>query len=339
MYKYFTTKMASPIGLEPTFSPPLQITVSKTELGTGTMINIFMKLKEILKEVYILPKNIEKMTKPLLDTDTIRVYHGTSSADLLITALTSGVTGDKRISRLYSYENNNNPRGIFVTPDFDTAKEFGCYIIELHTTVKNLEAPVWPNDKFTTQGEYSSYFVNDKEREQKILQKRQQEAKNDSIIIKHSTRPELASSLLIGTERQALFIGDLNSNSIRSIWIANNPDKTNTNYSRYNRKEVLALYNNNKLPTKYNIHYTPDTRKNDKSDITIDAMSKLIKPRDIATIDDLLNGIQAHYKGKLSITRKELVNILKNNEDYIRNLVWSDRQVKEIQKELSNEIN
>ena len=98
--------------------------------------------QEYLVEVKIIGRGIPK--KPLSDSDTIRVYHGAYDLGTVVQALKYGLTGDIRADRRYSYEANNNPRGLFVTPDLDVAKEFGPYIIEFHTRVSDLEAPVWP---------------------------------------------------------------------------------------------------------------------------------------------------------------------------------------------------
>ena len=101
-----------------------------------------MRIISLLQEVKVLGNETVDDQKPLMNNDTIRLYHGFNSPELLAEILTRGISGDRRIYRQYSYENNNNPKGLFSTPSIKTAKEFGDYIIEFHSRVGDLESPI-----------------------------------------------------------------------------------------------------------------------------------------------------------------------------------------------------
>ena len=55
--------------------------------------------------------------------DSVRVYHGTDLNTGLL-ACTQGLSGKDKADRRYSYEYNNNPYGLFISSNFDNAKEF-----------------------------------------------------------------------------------------------------------------------------------------------------------------------------------------------------------------------
>jgi hypothetical protein len=145
--------------------------------------------ESLLNEVYVIPKN-DAGTQPLRDNDTIRVYHGTSDFETVFTAVTRGISGDRPVARRYSYESNNNPRGLFVSPDMKTVKDFGDYVLEFHTRVSDLESPVWPNGTFTVQGQMSGIFHDQAERELERLRVRGIYTNDDLDVIRNSDRPE-----------------------------------------------------------------------------------------------------------------------------------------------------
>lgn len=115
-----------------------------------------------------------KEETPLSDAETIRVYHGFNKFDDVEKTLTSGLSGRERAKRIYSFEAGNNPRGLFVSVDFETLKNAGFahsgVIIEFSTKVSNLEAPVWVGGRsYFVQGEYTKSFKDMEEREQQRL--------------------------------------------------------------------------------------------------------------------------------------------------------------------------
>lgn len=89
-------------------------------------------LKEDLK--YINP-GFQAEKDPLKDTDKIVVYHGFEQLSNAQTVAHFGLTGRILAPRIYSYEHGNNPKGWFVTIDFEKAKSFGHsgVIVEFRT--------------------------------------------------------------------------------------------------------------------------------------------------------------------------------------------------------------
>jgi hypothetical protein len=170
--------------------------------------------------------NFDKL-EPLKDSDTIIVYHGFYSHQDAEIALTKGLSGQEIARRVYSFESGNNKRGLFVSIDFNTVKRFARsgVIIEFATKVSDLESPMWVGGKFFKQGDYTKSFTDwnhetgtSNQREEERLRKRE-EAKNSKYdFIKSSDRPELAQSLYLEAEHQALFVGNLNPNMIRAVW-------------------------------------------------------------------------------------------------------------------------
>jgi len=170
--------------------------------------------------------NFEKL-EPLKDSDTIIVYHGFYSKSDPEIALTKGLSGQEIARRVYSYESGNNQRGLFVSVNFDSVKRFASsgIIIEFATKVSDLEAPMWMGGRYFKQGEYTKSFTDwnnetgtSKQREEEILRKREEASNSEYDFIRLSDRPELAQSLYLEAEHQALFIGNLNPNMIRAVW-------------------------------------------------------------------------------------------------------------------------
>lgn len=236
---------------------------------------------------YIYPDEYE----PLKDSDTIRVYHGFYNQYDLVRALKYGLSGKQRANRIYSYEFNNNPSGLFVTISFDMAKSFGQFIAEIHTKVSDLEAPVWPGGTFTVAGQMAQYFSSEEEREQTRLSDREKAKQSEYKAIRDSDRPEVAFRLFSDGENQALFTGELNSNSIRAIWV-NKDLNVAGKYSEYIRmtpKEFLQKYGND-------------------SDDDITYYHKIFKPREKFDIAEFLRRIEQKYK----IDSEEAIEIFKS---------------------------
>lgn len=201
------------------------------------------------------PNGFPEHRKPLKDTDTIRVYHGFNDIGDIFQTLKTGLSGQERANRIYSYEFNNNPKGLFVTIALSVAKQFGQYIIEFHTPVKDLEAPVWPNGSYTVQGQMAASFNEPEDRENARMDARKKSSESKYPSIQQSDRPELAELLYQTSEQQALFIGNLNRNSVRAIWVNPTPEKCGTycTFKRMSVKEFLKEHNvdPNSRPQKY----------------------------------------------------------------------------------------
>jgi len=283
----------------------------------------YSEFSKIINEVKIItPGNINE---PLRDNESVVVYHGTSDYNFLIAAIKYGLTGDMRASRRYSYEFNNNPKGLFVTPLLKTAKEFGSYVLEIHARVSDLDIPVWPNGSFTVQGGMSGIFHNEKEREDSKKQQRDSYSHDENEYIASSDRPELAGYLYDLGEPQALFIGDIDTSGIKAVWISSNPERVQQDYIRYKPQQVIKLDKQNKLPSRFG-----DVSTDKKSEIYQNSKNKVIRPRDYPTFDEFVDIILAQ-KSHLD-NRDQVKSILKKHPDYIRDIVWSDRQYEKIIK-------
>lgn len=261
---------------------------------------------------------------PLSDSDTIRVYHGTSDPNFLLTAVTKGLSGGMRANRRYSYEANNNPKGLFVTPDLKTAKDFGSYIIEFHTRVRDLESPVWPNGTFTGQGQMSGVFGDDADREQERIRQRMNWSESEFEFVRNSSRPEVAAMLLVSGERQALFTGDLNRNSIRAVWVSSDPTRINQPYERLHPRELLKRVKDEGLIDKFGSRVGGVDKE---SEIFRNINGKLVQPRDDVTFEDLVMAVK---RKRPFVDEETIRNVLRDNEDYIRRYVWSDRQFNQV---------
>lgn len=261
-------------------------------------------------------------SEPLQDNDSIRVYHGVREIPTAYAMLKRGTSGGKKVSRAYSYENNNNPKGLFVTPDLSTAKEFGHVVIEFHTRVHNLEAPVWPGGSFTVQGQMAQMFNTEDEREQERLRRRMDLSQSEFDYIRDSDRPELAALLLMGGERQALFTGDLNPNSIRAVWVTPNQDKTSSimKFERMRPEAFIEMYDNGSFG------YTDDVPR----DIKMIPLS----PRDDVDADEFIEKFQSH--SKITSDKSRIINVLLNNPDYVYDRTWNDRQAEKILNDLED---
>ena len=165
---------------------------------------------------YIYPEE----RKPLKNNDVLRVFHAFRDIEDAVSACRHGLSGRTRASRVYSYESDNNPHGLFVSPSLDAVKQFGEYIIEFNARVSELEAPVWPSGTYTVQGQYAQYFAGDKRKREKARKQARERALQTGIAsITESDRPELANLLFWGGEPQALFVGHLQPNRIIRVWL------------------------------------------------------------------------------------------------------------------------
>lgn len=277
-----------------------------------------MKLNEAIdipiNEVDIIQKYHQS---PLKDSDTIRVYHGAREPALIYQAVTRGLSGGKKVPRVYSYENNNNPKGLFVTPDLKTAKQFGHNIIEFHTRVSDLEIPVWPGGTFTVAGQLSQMFNSDDEREKERLKQRMRWSESEYMFVRDSDRPEVAAMLLMVGERQALFTGDLNANSVRAIWVSPDPKISSTfqGFNRVSPKEFIQMYQ----------------RQTDEK-LPIEIRRIPINPRDDMDGDEFVDAFMASQR--MSVTREKVIDILLKNPRYIKDRTWSARQAIRITQDL-----
>lgn len=257
--------------------------------------------------------------EPLQDSDTIRVYHGAREKSLAYQAVTRGLSGDMVANRAYSYELNNNPRGLFVTPDLSTAKEFGDVVIEFHARVMDLESPVWPNGTFTSVGQMSGMFGSDQEREEERIRQRMNWSESEYEFVVQSDRPEVAAMLIMGGERQALFTGDLNPNSVRAVWVPPSPSAPvgSRNSARLSPREFIQSYRG--------------------PDVDRDVKRRLLDPQDAGTGEEFLDALIDRKNLAGRKTRQEVADILLKDPSFIDRSVWSDRQASQIRQDIEQD--
>lgn len=287
-----------------------------------------MRIISLLQEVKVLGNETVDDQKPLMNNDTIRLYHGFSSPELLAEILTRGISGDRRIYRQYSYENNNNPKGLFSTPSIKTAKNFGDYIIEFHTRVSDLESPVWPSGTFTSQGQMSQYWEDEKHRDRGYQELRKVHSASTIEAIYKSDKPEVAASLFMSGEPQALFRGNLNPNSIRAVWIKDKVGYSNSPAKRFGVREVLGMIKNGTLPTRHG-------QLDPKITASLGRKRGVVpfNPRDVVTLDAVVTRYMAAYSHIKD--RKELLRILASDPYMMRKVLANDVQYRAVFNELT----
>ena len=294
----------------------------------------FIEYLENLKEVrYINPKSnneihIDSNEKPLFDNEKIRVFHGFYSFDDAVHIIKNGVSGKTTAQRVYSYEAKNNPNGLFVTIDPKISMNFSSsgVIIEFTTKISDLEAPIWVGGRsFFVQGEHVKEFKNMDEREQQKLINRKKYSKSPYEKISKSDRPELANTIFDNKEKQALYVGDLNSNMIKRVWYNETLHKqhlTTGEWKRLKPKEFINKFKNHKSNKLY--------------------IDKILKPNDDFSIDTIYskfindNGFSKNQsdKEKLSSLEELWTTIFskyyQDNEQNISNLGFYPKQIKQI---------
>ena len=199
------------------------------------------------------PWEIEPMEKG----DKFRVYHGFYNFTDAVNVALHGLSGGMRIGRVYSYESENNPRGLFVTLNLDKAqKDFAGgqkgVVMEFVADERELEPPVWPSGSYTVQGQMAPYFYEDPRgariARQDAKRRAEEEAKKSQYdVYSQSHRPGLAWTLFSGREMQALFVGNLNPERIERFWIqVPEPEKTYrsilSDWKPMTREEFLAEF-------------------------------------------------------------------------------------------------
>lgn len=172
--------------------------------------------------------DIDHMTQfqPFKAGDTVRVFHGFYALSDAIIAAKVGLSGAERADRRFSYEFNNNPKGLFVTLKLSVAEEFAFKgpIIEFVAAWTDLEAPVWPGNGYTVQGQVALYFgggatgrADRRRRHRELSADVQQQIVRNPEHLQHvaqSDDPYRAYLLSSGREYQALYIGHLEPQAI-----------------------------------------------------------------------------------------------------------------------------
>jgi hypothetical protein len=194
---------------------------------------------------------------PLKENEEIRVYHGFYSINDAINIALHGTSGKMRAKRVYSYESENNPRGMFITLDLKTAKKnfaAGTQPTVMQFVVKEdeLEPPTWPGGGWTGQGQMAKYFYEHPAgsrlgRIEKIKQDKEEAKQSKYKSISQSHRPELAN-LLFGSEMQALFVGHLEANRIEGFHVQRQQKeyrRVNDPWEFISREQFIKEFSNN----------------------------------------------------------------------------------------------
>lgn len=258
---------------------------------------------------------------PIKNGDKIRVFHGCQLKTALDWCI-NGTSGRDWHPRTYSYEAGMNPLGIFVTIDFETAKNFGydheckC-VIEFTVDASDLETPVWnDSNSYFVQGSNPLPFSSKEDRDLQ-KQKYRDDAINEPDIyydrnttisrdyIRNSDKPEMADRLMNMGEYQALFMGNLDPNQIKRIWINPRDEETghiNTtkSYIPLTRAEFLKRYRNTEFADNYGRNPAPLGK------------TKVYRPNeDFAGWDDFFDRIDVRQED-----RDELMNDIMRLDNY-----------------------
>lgn len=296
-------------------------------------------IKEIIDEVRYIDTKYEKYNgkvqknhwsdeynqEPIKNGEKIRVFHGCELQTACQIAI-EGTSGKTYHPRQYSYESGMNPLGIFVTTDFEVAKRFGVSntgmcIIEFTADTNDLESPVWNGQgTYFGQGTNPMPFKNADERNAQKMQYRKDaqnleddyyyvDGKKHNLSMSHvrnSDKPELANSIFMNNEHQALFMGDLNPNMIKRIWVNLPGDNgyvhTSNAYRPMSVREFLKTFGNKEW-----IDY--DYGRNRKYKIK---KTRLFDPAEnVNSFDDLIDRLYSKENNYFK-TREEAAQCLKD---------------------------
>ena len=276
--------------------------------------------------------------QPITNDDKIRVYHGCSIKTAL-DICQNGTSGKELHPRTYSYENGMNPLGIFVTVNFEKAKDFGydpkaMCILEFTVKASDLETPVWNNsDSYFGQGSNPQPFRDADERKAQKNKydddarnvpdedyfdfSKKKDIKLDKSYIRNSDKPAMAKSIFDNYEHQALFMGDLNPNMIKYVWVCENGQ---SQYQRYTEKDFLRKYGNVKGIQKKSMRFKKE---------------KLFQPNEgVKSWDEVINRIVKQDEGQpWAMSREEIIDTLREYHvmdnptsdfalSYIKQIFW-----------------
>lgn len=312
------------------------------KITLNDQITKMRKMMGILDEVRYINTRWNQQLKepPLKDNEVIRVYHGFSGGsgfNQALQTLVYGLSGKERARRIYSYESGNNPKGLFVSVDFNTVKKnfaSSGVIIEFSTKLSDLEAPVWAGGgSYFVQGQLTKSFSNDQEREQQRLANREREKSNPATQISKSDRPELAQTLFDNAERQALFIGDLNPNMIKYVWYNQTLDqdrRTNGEWVRYTRTEFIDKF-------KHRIESSRQSLENQYGDYK---SNRMFKPNEDFNEKEFMDKLNTKYGDGTYENWIEIELAYEFDEYNLRNYFWPKQmqQAKEFYKQKFPEL-
>lgn len=193
--------------------------------------------------------------QPLKKGDTIKVYHGFRDYNQALEVAKYGLSGATKVPRVYSYESDNNPKGLFVSSKFEPTKQFAAgykltVVMEFVADYSELEAPIWPGGSWTGYGGYSKYWGHGIEGRRNRNQARKELSKKyetpDEYTpewVKLSDDPYKAELLMSGSEPQALFVGHLNPKRISAFYVREVKNQEYaSDWTRMSREEFMEKY-------------------------------------------------------------------------------------------------
>lgn len=138
-----------------------------------------------------------------------------------------------------------------------------------------------------------------------MLKQREKFSNSEIEAIAKSSRPEVAASLYSYGEPQALFVGSLNKNSIRAIWV-----KEEGRLKRLSPKEYMNLYVNGSGKKK---------------------KLRMFNPRDVVSLNDVLVRYKEAYP---HLGKDEILDIIGENPHYLKNVLMTDTQWNDVVRDL-----
>lgn len=255
--------------------------------------------------------------EPIRKGDTLTVFHGFRDFKEAIDVAKHGTSGKVKVPRVYSYENDNNPHGLFVTLLMRVAEEFvGAHgeqaIMAFHAREEDLEAPVWPAGSYTVQGQMAQYFGRGAEgrRNRNAARKeREKEVSADSMAmqaVKDSDDPHTAYLLLQSREHQSLFMGDLSPSSIR-YWLYR--PHYRADWQRMSNEDFLAQHGDKSSKYSEKV-FTPEERFD--GDLLLDRLGERFGRENAENV----------IRGAAKKMATQRTNARKLFDDYLGQFIW-----------------
>lgn len=142
------------------------------------------------------------------------------------------------------------------------------------------------------------------------------------------TVQNLPRSFLAYGERRALFTGNINPNNIKAIWMPPELGIIGSvqTFERLSPREFL-----NKIRQGMTDQFGSTTDGFDAGGKIFNTQKrKLVNPRDDISVEEFVSILSKKYK----MPKDRVIDILKNNPDYVTRNVWSDGQANKIMREL-----
>ena len=218
----------------------------------------------------------------------------------------------------------NNPNGLFVSisPKVVIRGGFASsgVMIEFVANVSDLEAPVWAGGgSYFVQGQKTSGFDDTDARKQQVLRNRELAAADKNPAISKSSRPELADTMLNNPEKQALYVGDLNPNMIRTVWVKNG-NNIDSPWIRMTPAEFMKKhFDESQLKDEFGAN-----REIRDSERYMEKQRKYQKPNDDFSIDVLRKEMERY-----NLPLSTFLDIVMNNQGTLNGLYYP-KQVAQI---------